>query len=56
MSLSTTKEPSFGRASFLSKAFGDRLRDRGRDLDPALRLVVDDLELESLEDLTLDLG
>jgi hypothetical protein len=55
MSLSTTREPSFGRAFFFSKAVGG-FGDGGRDLDPPFGLVVEDLQLERLEDLALDLG
>jgi hypothetical protein len=32
---------------------GDRLRYRGRDLDPPLELVVDDAQAEGIEDLAL---
>jgi hypothetical protein len=46
----------FGRTSFFSKALATASETVAEISIRALRLVVDDLELESLEDLTLDLG
>jgi hypothetical protein len=55
MSLSTIREPSFGRALFL-EGVGDGLEDGGRDFNPPLGLVVEDPQLERLEDLALNHG